>query len=81
MLVVESCSWPSQRGDDGDVVAGEQQAHRGGVPECVHRDVLGLDRQAALGGDCEVAGKAPLDRVAAEVLAGGGREHRIGGGA
>ena len=69
---------PEPESDHGDVVAGEQQPHRGRVPERVHRDVLAVERWAALGGDLEVVGQASFDRVAAEVLAGGGRKQRIG---
>ncbi len=49
----------------------------GGVPERVHRHVLGLERRAGFGGNGEVAGEASFDRVAAEMVAGGGREQRV----
>jgi hypothetical protein len=52
-------------GDYGDVVAGKQEAHGGGVAQCVHRDGLGSDRRAGRGRDRDVQGEAPFDGVAA----------------
>ncbi|MDP9239794.1 MAG: hypothetical protein M3O55_04020, partial [Actinomycetota bacterium] len=50
---------PEPEGDDGDAVAGEQQAHRGGVAQGVHRDPLGSQRRARLLCGLDVLGEAP----------------------
>ena len=58
---------------------GLEECHRGGVPEGVSGDLLGLQRWAALGGDSGVFGDQPFDGVAAERPTVGGREQRVGG--
>ena len=63
--------------DHGDVIAGEQETHRGGVAQRVHGDPLSLERGAVAVGDGDVVGEAPFDRIAAEAAAVDGGEQRI----
>jgi len=65
--------------DDGDVGAGVEEAHGGGVPEGVHGDVFAVQRSAADAGGVEVAGEAVFDGVVAELCPGAGREQRMAG--
>jgi hypothetical protein len=70
---------PEPERDDGDVGAGVEEAHGGGVPEGVHGDVLAAQRSTADARGVEVAGQAELDGVVAEACPGAGREQRIAG--
>ena len=67
------------QGDDGDVVAREQQAHGRGVSERVHGDVFCPQGWASVCRGGQVEGEASLDGVAAEAPAGDGREQGVGG--
>ena len=55
--------------NDGDVVAGVEETHRGCVPERVSRDVFGSERRAGSGGNTDDVSDAVFDGVAAERLA------------
>jgi len=62
-------------GDHGGVDAGVEELHRGGVAECVERDLLGDEARASLRCGAGVFGEAVFDEsVAAELFAAGGRE-------
>ena len=64
--------------DHGDVDAGVQQPHGGGVPQDVRRDVLVVQGRAGLGGGGGVFGERRSTASRLSASAGAGGEQRVG---